>query len=229
MTDYTNAYAVIVGFFAFVWIILFVVRKDLRQEMLIMSLLAAPLGPVGDFFYQRDYYFLPVLNGQYWWMFSLACGFVYGGVAAVLYETFLKEHHRIQRGARKKLGKHYWWFWAASLGGGFVMYLGTFILHINSMYVSLFVMFFGASWMGYQRRDLLLEALGSGFAFMTITATFYLVFQQIFPGVFESQWNTGELSGLFVMGIPLEEYAWAFMWGFIAGPAYEYVMGIRMR
>lgn len=94
--DYSYAYTTIICFFATVWVVLFCLRKDLRREMLTMSLLAAPLGPVGDFFYQHDYYLLPILNGQYWWLYSLVCGFFYGGVAAVLYETLLKKHHHIQ-------------------------------------------------------------------------------------------------------------------------------------
>ncbi|MDO8514838.1 MAG: lycopene cyclase domain-containing protein [bacterium] len=228
-TDYTYAYTLLVCFFTLVWVILFIIRKDLRREMFIMSLLAAPLGPFGDFFYQRDYYLLPILNGHYWWIYSLACGFVYGGVAAVLYETLLKEHHRIQRGIRKKQGRHYWWFWAVFLGGGAFMYVGTFLLQINSIYVSFCVMFLGALWIGYQRKDLLVEAVGSGLALMAVTTVFYLVLQLVFPGIFETQWNIASLSGLFILGIPVEEYVWAFMWGLITGPAYEYVMAIKMR
>ncbi|OGG57106.1 hypothetical protein A3D71_04530 [Candidatus Kaiserbacteria bacterium RIFCSPHIGHO2_02_FULL_55_20] len=223
--DFSYAYIAFILFFGFVWLSVFLARPDLRKEILFMSFVCAPLGILGDFFYRYDYYNLPNLNGTYWYLYSFALGFIYGGVTAVLYEELVRKHHTTRR--IRRMLEHPWCFWGVLLSGSFVMVVGTFILRINSLYVSLLVMAVAGLWIVVHRRDLLIEALGSGAALCAVTYIFYGGFQVAFPGVFESQWNIADLSGVLIANVPLEEYLWAFTWGFLAGPAYEYVVGFR--
>ncbi|MFZ2719686.1 MAG: lycopene cyclase domain-containing protein [Minisyncoccia bacterium] len=225
--DIGFAYSGYIVFFAIIWIILFWRRPDLRNEILLMSLLAAPLGPVGDFFYRVDYYNLPNLNGELWFLFSAAVGFVYGGVAAVLYEecvrgTHAKTFHHVY--AKKHI---YWFLLVAIIGSVFVFSTREF-LYVNSFHSSLIVMLGGGVGAIYWRHDLLREAIGSGLALMLVSVAYYSMALIIFPNLFQ-QWNQNVMSGINPLRIPVEEWAWAFAWGFIAGPAYEFSRGFWIR
>ena len=58
MIDIDYCYASIFGnvFFGIIWLILFLIRKDLRKEILIMSFFSTPLGPLSEKLYLRDYW-----------------------------------------------------------------------------------------------------------------------------------------------------------------------------
>ena len=223
--SFSPEYASFIVFFGCIWLVIFVLRKELRREMLIMSLLCVPLGPLADFFYMHDYYQLPVLNGSLWFGFSAILGALHGGVTAVLYEACYKVY--FERKARRQF-IHPWWFWSVLSFGIFVLIVGTFIYDINSIFLSMLVMIVGGASILCFRQDLLRDAVGSGLILMLVTGVFFVVFHHIFPGVFALHWHNENLSGILINGAPLEEYLWAFAWGFVAGPAYEYVRGLKI-
>jgi hypothetical protein len=219
--DISWAYSGYILAFGVLWGGLYLLRPDLRKEMILMSLLATPLGPVGDFFYRADYYNLPNLNGEMWWLYSAAVGFVYGGVAAVIYEELKSIRHR---SSKKQVRHPYTYLTIATIGIGF-MVLAHILFDATSIYSSLIVMLAGGSFVLAARHDLIREAFGSGVSMAGVSALYYLGALMIFPQLFD-EWNHAHLSGLWMIGIPVEEYAWAFAWGFIAGPAYEFALGV---
>lgn len=91
-------------------------------------------------------------------------------------------------------------------------------------------MFFGiAIAMLIFRKDLLPDAFFTGILVLGIMMLFYLPLVLLVPNVFENWWEIQNLSGRFILGIPLEEILWCFSWGFVAGPAYKFVHGMRFR
>jgi membrane protease YdiL (CAAX protease family) len=59
---------------------------------------------------------------------------------------------------------------------------------------------------------------------------FYLLFcNVIFRGIIQNWWNIKNLSGILIFGIPIEELMWVFSWGFVAGPTYEFITGLRFK
>ena len=226
MVDVAYAYPSYILFSLVVWLGLFLYRSDLRKEIVVMSVLSAPLGPLGDFFYRRDYYNLPILNGDLWILQSSLLGFFLGGVSAVLFAELFKRRYARRRELWKK-PVHNWWFCGVLLLGIVVMTLGTFVFAINSVYVSLTVMLFGGAWIVWHRHDLIPEAVGNGVLLAVFFFVFYAIWLFLFPGIFVTQWHLENLSGIFFMGIPVEEFLFAFAWGFITGPAYEFVYDLR--
>jgi hypothetical protein len=83
--------------------------------------------------------------------------------------------------------------------------------------------------MVYFRRDLLVDALMSGLLVGLITLVGYIIFSALFPGIVHAWWKLSNLSGVFIFGIPGEELLWAFGLGMVAGPLYEFFMGLRFR
>jgi hypothetical protein len=219
MLDPVFAHASFFLFFGLVWLWIYVQRKDLRQEMLLLSFLCAPLGPLGDYFFRTDYYFLTVQYPDFWVLESLLIGFVYGGVACALYAELRHLYFRRFHGTRPR---HPLWLPTLAVGGSLAMFIGMEYLHINSIYVSIAVMCAGALSIVYFRPDLFPYAVGSGVALAVFSGFFYLLFQFLFTDGIALFWNLDALRWGLFFGIPVEELFWAFSWGFLVGPAYEF-------
>lgn len=219
-------YASLVGnlFFLSVWTILFLYRRDLRKEMLLMSLIIAPLGPVSELFYLRDYWQPQFFNG---WLLigqDLLFSFAIGGIAAVIYEEVFGKKH-----AKRHLTAHPKWVLAIALFGITWMVVGNLVLGFNSIYVStLEFLIVGATFIFF-RHDLLRNALFSGMLMAGLLLIFYFLFDTVFDGIIQRWWLLENISGIIIFGAPLEELMWGFGWGFAAGPAYEFINGLRFR
>jgi hypothetical protein len=77
------------------------------------------------------------------------------------------------------------------------------------------------------RKELLLDGIFSGLLLGIIFMLEYLILLSIYPNLFEKIWIIDNLSGLTVLRIPIEELLWAFSWGLLAGPIYEFYLGLR--
>ena len=127
-------YAYLIGniFFALFWIILFMYRRDLRKEMLTMSFVVAPMGPLSEFFYLRDYWQPELFNGWSIGIEDLIFGFTIGGIAAVIYEVFFGKKYM-----KRHLPAHPKWMFRVAVFGITWMIIGSFVLGFNSIYVSI--------------------------------------------------------------------------------------------
>ena len=211
-------------FFLVIWIILFLHRQDLRKKILVMSLLVAPMGPISELFYLRDYWQPQLFNGWVIGVEDLLFGFVIGGIAAVIYEEIFGEKY-----LKRHLPAHRKWMFAIALFGAVWMTVGNLILGFNSIYVSMLgFLIVGISFL-VLRHDLLKDALFSGLLVGALMFIFYLIFGFIFEGVIQKWWMLGNISGIIILGAPLEELMWGFGWGFVAGPAYEFVNGLKFK
>lgn len=79
------------------------------------------------------------------------------------------------------------------------------------------------------RRDLFRDAVFSGSFLALITFLIYLVWLTMYPSAFHDFWMLHNVSGIFVVGIPIEELLYTFTWGSLIGPLYELVAGLRLR
>ncbi|MBU1017005.1 hypothetical protein KJ678_02465 [Patescibacteria group bacterium] len=60
--------------------------------MLIMSLVIAPMGPLSELFYLRDYWQPKILTGRSFGIEDLFFAFTIGGIAAVIYEVSFRKN-----------------------------------------------------------------------------------------------------------------------------------------
>ena len=220
-------YAFIAGnlLFLLVWIILFVTRRDLRKEILIMSIIVAPMGPISEIFYLRDYWQPEFFNSMLSIIEELLFGFTIGGITAVIYEVFFAKKY-----LQKNLRPHSKWLFAVGIFGiTCIMFVGSVILGFNSMYVSIAAFLIIGILILIMRRDLLQEAFFSGLFVSILMFLFYFIWTRIFPGVIQEWWLLKNISGVIILGAPLEELMWSFSWGFAAGPAYTFINGLRFK
>jgi hypothetical protein len=206
------------------WLPIYVLRKGLRREMLFFSLLCAPIGPLSEYFYRHDYWRPELFTGWPVGLEDALFGFFIGGIAAVAYEAvFSKQPHAVHSTIRR-------WYMFATVPICIVwMLVGTFVLGINSVYASIILFVLLGLFIVWRRPDLLRGAIAGGLLLAAAMFVFYQVWIGLYPGIIQEWWLLHNLSGVLISGVPLEELMWAFGWGFVAGPSYEFITGVRYK
>ena len=57
----------------------------------------------------------------------------------------------------------------------------------------------------------------------------FLGFNIIFPHALQSYWSLDNLLGIRILGVPIEELMYAFSFGLMWAPMYEYVHGKKIK
>ena len=89
------AYLIITIIYGVIWIILFFLRKDLREKQLLGSFFAAPLG-ISEIYFLGEYWspYFPVIKlTENVFLESILFSFFLGGVVAILYQVVFKERY----------------------------------------------------------------------------------------------------------------------------------------
>ena len=213
------AYAFGDAMFAIVWVGLFLRRADVRREMLtvgsLMGGIAFLVAPYFADYWHPEYLFsLPYEEFFY--------GFFAGGIASVVYEEIYGMHF-----SRRRDRKHHWIILAltALSVSGILFFLARSML--LSVYASGALLLFCGTWMILFRKDLITDAVASGTIFAICTSIFFILYTQVFPALITAWWNSSVVTGVSVIGFPIQEIAWAFCLGFAVGPMYEFTAGYR--
>ncbi len=94
---------------------------------------------------------------------------------------------------------------------------------INPIYSASIAMFVGGMAAILCRPDLKKKIWLGGFLFLILYFLFFLGFNLIYPGLIETIWNLSALSGVMIVGIPLEELMFAFTFGVLWSSYYEHL------
>ena len=189
-----------------------------------MSFLVAPLGPLSEFFYLKDYWQPQLMNGWKIGFEDFLFAFCIGGIAGVLYEEIFRKK-TIRKQPHRNFSIIIWF----AIIGLLWMLIGNLILGINSIYVSASGFILAGIIILILRKDLIKDAFFSAILLGTLALFFYLVFTNIFPGIIQKWWLLHNISGIIILGAPIEEIMWFFGWGLFAGPAYEFVLGSKYK
>ena len=204
-----------------VWLSIFFIRPGLRKHLLIASALALPLGPLAEIFYLRDYWQPATLSIFY--LEDIIFAFGIGGIGGLLYEGLFN----INLHKEYKLS-----IWPTAFLFIFGLSLVAFLnlkLGINSIYASAIASLVIGTIILMLRKDLIRSALINGL----LVAVFMLIvdfvgFVWLFPGSVTQHWLTSNLSGIQIIGVPLEELLWGFGWGFLAHVVYKFLTGNKL-
>ncbi len=219
-------YAYLVGnlFFAFIWIALFVSRKDLRRKILIMSSVVAPLA-LTQLFFVRDYWRPEYFHGSgVVGVEDFVFSFLIGGIGGGIYEEIFGKKY-----VSRHLERHPHWMFIVAVVGMLWMIIGNIILQLNSMSVTIAGLLLIGATILISRHDLVKDAIFSGLLTGSLMVGFYILWTNLFPGVVQQWWLLNNLSGIIILGAPLEEIMFGFGWGFLAGPTYEFIHGLKFR
>ena len=219
-----HPYAYLIGdiIFGLIWLILFLARKDLRREMVILSLVGGVLFPLA-LIYLPDYWYpdhiignLPLGIEDFLFAFFIA------GIGAILYEVILGKTHTLCD-CRKKDPKKLIPIILVAIG---TLLSLTLIFKLNSIYSSYVAFLIIFAYIVYFRRDLFWQAIMSGFSVGLLMFIFYQVWIWLYPGIIQHWWKLQNISGILIFGTPLEEILWGFSWGLVGGAIYEFIRGV---
>ncbi len=223
MVNHPYAYLVGNAIFVLVWLLLFLVRKDLRREMLIMSVIGSVFAPLA-LIYLPDYWYpdhilgsFPLGIEDYVFAFSIA------GIGAVAYEAVAGRVHTLCECRRQDPKRLLGIIGAAAV----ILLLLTLVFRLNSIYSNYMAFLLIFAYIVWRRRDLFWQAMASGVAVALVMLFFYQVWIFMYPGIIQHWWKLENISGILVLGVPLEEIVWGFSWGIAGGAVYEFARGIR--
>jgi hypothetical protein len=195
------------------WLILFIIRKSDRRSMISVGLYLRFLVIPLEFLWFRDYWHplkylsLPTLLYQ-----ETIFYFLLGGIVPVFY-NFPQNHNY-----KFKLIN-----FIIPIVILFVsMLIFTNGLKFNSIYSMDIALIITASMIFYLKPELIKKSVISAFSMLIITIIGYKILLMIFPNLFNDWWVLKNISGIFLLGIPLEEIIWFFLFGLSFAPIYDF-------
>lgn len=211
-------------FLLLIWLLIFVFQKKLRREMLIASLLVTPFA-LSEVFFVPGYWTPDTLGNPKLSIEDFIFTFAVGGIIAAIYELFMKGKVKHQRLCNCFNGG---FFPGLILGIGVItIFLAYAIFKINFMYAVYVGIIVNIILIAVTRPDLIKKVIYSGLLFGLFYFLFFSAFAFFIPN-FIKHWNLNNLSGLILLGVPIEEIIWAFGVGALLGPIYEYLLSIKL-
>ena len=222
---YQTAYFSAGLFYFAIWLALFFLRKDVHKQMLVVGLFLIGTAPI-NIIWHWDYWHPPYIFGNIFPFEDFFWGFAFAGVVAVAYEVIFRIRLKMSyRHCVKEIARE-----LCILLGIIVSTLLVLsnIFHLNSIYAISVGLILVVWYMHTKRPDLMRDMFWSGIFSVVFVFIFYVVWQYPYPGVFERFWNMDAISGILILGIPLEELVWFFLAGMFVGPLYEFVTGAKV-
>jgi hypothetical protein len=205
-----------------IWFALFLWRKDVRKEMIIISSIFGLAGIISQFIYTVDWWHPLTITNTLVGIEDFIFGFAVGGIASGIYEEVFKKRVRIRKVTEKKEFQENKNFFIFSLSLAVIFFVSFFLLKINSFYSSIFAFTIPLIYMWLKRKDLIIDSLASGFLLMIISFLAFIILEYITPGWVQSAWYLENLSGIIILKAPLEDIIWFFLAGAFIGPLYEF-------
>lgn len=199
------------------WIIFYLLRKDLRRQMLTMSVFLGIVSVLTlHFWWNIDWWHPQTFTNTKVGIEDFLIGFSSGGIMSILYEVILKKrYYRITQRPNYPRGRTIALILFVLTG---VLIWGFKLASFLSSFTSLFCAFLI---MIYFRKDLFLNALVSGMGMTVASLLFYVPIIFFYPDWMNATYDAS-LSGTRLIGIPIEELLFWFFSGLVWGPFYKY-------
>ncbi len=224
-TSWTYAYLILsVGLF-FVWFALYILRRDLHASMLRVSACTALLAITERAFvpsYWNPFTIFNLARRTGFDLESVLFSFAIGGIVFVAYDL-LFHVGPVKTIRAERSGFRHRAHTIAIVFPYLVFGILLFTSPLNPIYSSAIALIVGFAATLYCRRDLWLKMIVSGGLFFAIYFLAFIVFNVVFPGYVEAVWNLKAISGVRVMGVPLEEMMFGFTFGLYWSSVYAHL------
>src|SRR3989338_9187881 len=216
-----------------IWLVMYVSlgSKSKKREMFQMSVWTSLLGLTEPLFVP-EYWTPPSLFNLTlrigFDIESIIFSFGVGGIAAILYEFIFRSRH-VSMSAKEHLSsRHKFHIWVI-LSTPIIFSILLIVTNLNPIYAAIIAMIIGGLAAWYCRPDLKLKMIMSAFLFLALYFIYFLTLIVMSPGYVERVWNLEALSGVLILGIPLEELLFAWGFGFIWSSTYEHLTWKRIK
>jgi hypothetical protein len=187
-----------------------------------MSFLVAVVSPIASYlWWNRDWWQPPSFFsiGGVSMVEDILLGFLFGGIAAVIYESFFK---KTVKSVTSPHPKSFYLFAIFTLVACAVLFS---VFDVNSFTAIISALIMVSIIILSLRRDLVRSSLYSGFLTLLISIPFYILAYFVSPEWAAVTYKFKTLSGVTLYGFPVEEFIFWLFYGFAIGPVYEYAKG----
>lgn len=159
---------------------------------------------------------------------SFIFAFAIGGIAVSIYEKiFPVQHEKIA--TDDTMAGRYKYHRLALLVAPLVFALLILFINLNPIYSVVISLVVSGLIAIFCRPDLKNKMLVSALVFALLYFGYFLTLIALYPGYVERVWNLQALSGILILGVPLEEILFALAVGFFWSSVYEYFTGRRLK
>lgn len=213
-----------------VWSIIYFANKRFRKEMLGVSLWTMLFGLTEPLFIP-EYWNPPTLfdlaEKTGFDIESLIFTFSIGGIGSVLYRLVKRIDIEPLDPAERSIRRHRVHFYIL-LTPAIVFILLALLTNLNHIYCGIIAMFLGALATLFCRPDLNKKIWMGGILFLILYFVFFEILNLLYPGYVEQVWNLRVISGILILGVPLEELLWGFAFGMYWSSIYEHLLWYRV-
>lgn len=205
------------------WLAAYVAFPRHRQAMVWASFITAPLGLTEPLFvpaYWSPPSLFDLARTTGFDVESLTFSFGIGGIAAVLYNLLTGRVLIAVTDTQRQAPRHKLHFWALTVP--FLSFPLLYLLRWNPIYSAIAAMTLGTAATMFCRPDLVRKTWVGALLFMTFYAVFLLGVELTASGYVARVWNLGALSGVRIVGMPLEEFLFAAAFGAYWSGIYEH-------
>lgn len=210
-----------------IWSIIFLARKDLRKEMVIVGTLFSIFALTGGFYNglhwsPKRIFEIPYLGigiEDFFYMFSM------GGIGSVFYEFFFNKIHKKSRTKIKLEIRKIEILLAVVSGFVLIIYLEIFT-NIGILLTHTFGLLLIASIFAFFDKRIVKPMILNSIAFGLLVVFVEVVTGLVFPG-FREFWSGPQLIGIDFIGYPIEEFVFHAAWGAAVTCVYELYLGIK--
>lgn len=212
-----------------IWFVIFLSRPFVRREMFWVSLFTMPSGLTEPLFVPK--YWNPSSLFDFaartgFDIESLIFSFAVGGLATVLYEAIFKvKHHKMDK---KEMNRRRHLLHRLSIISPIIVFVPLYFLtNLNPIYSVSAALLVGGVLALLCRPDIKRKILIGGLLFLGLYSIFFLGMNVLFP-YFVNYWNLPALSGVLILGVPLEELMYAFTFGMMWSSIYEHILWVSI-
>ncbi len=205
------------------WAWLYFVKPGFRRKMLRVSLATSLLG-LSEPIFVPEYWNPPSLfdlaQRTGFDIESLIFCFAIGGIGAVMYNARANKDIEEIPYEERHSGRHRWH--RLAIASPYLVFPVLYFLPWNPIYPGIVALATGGIANVLCRPDLLRNTLVGGVLFLLLYAVFMLSLIIFAPGYIGQVWNLPALSGVLLVGIPLEELVFGFTFGLYWAGIYEH-------
>jgi len=207
-----------------VWLLIYLYKKPLRKEIIMMSLWTMPFGLTEPLFVP-EYWNPPSLfnlaEKTGFDIESLIFTFAIGGIGSVLYKLIFKtvnEPFHVSERGKKRHMLHFYSFLLPPA----VFLLLAFSTNLNHIYCGSISLFVGAVAAVFCRPDLKYKIGIGGFLFVVLYFFFFESLITVYPNYVSQVWNFTSISDARIFRVPITEVMWGFTFGMFWSSLYEH-------
>jgi len=224
MIPLTFTYLTLGLLFLVIWVALFIIRKDTRRELLIISFVFGIGGILVEPIYLRDWWQPLTVTGTPVGIEDFLFGFTIGGIASIIYEIIFNRRTRKTKPLATLTKEHKFDIFIVLLlpiiffGTNIFFNLNTFYASILGFVVPLIIIYF-------RRKDLIKDSIYSGILLLIIAFVIYSLVEILSPGWVVHFWSFENVPPIIFWNVPIDDLIWYVLAGAFIGVIYEFIQG----